>query len=289
MNSATAKQWAKQRGSPVLKVLASILLLVTALAPAFVVREALHPDDRAEVARALGRCLEKKARRAATPSSSDVELQANRARPTLTIALADRLSAEDSISFSSKDRKRVQDSGRATTSAVFIETPRRSASEPMDGTVTAKATSELGQTIVRLTVCVDRGALLKAGAFQGTVRIYGPKVSDFDYAVVITEKWPWQIAAATLWYAGLAFVLVAWLTRSITFERTRTGLDKWVAPLAGIVFGFVAMTPAFFGAYWNNPTWGSDPGTQVLGLATAGFTAALAGLATAQKIMKPPG
>jgi hypothetical protein len=194
----------------------------------------------------------------------------------------------DSISFSSKNRAKVPDSRRAPVSAIFLETPRRSASEPIDSGVDAKATSVLGQTVVRLTVCVDRGALLKAGAFQGTARIYGPNVSDFDYAVVITQKWPWQFAAATLWYAGLAFVIVAWAGGSLTFRKGRTTIqERWVAPLVGVAFGFVAMVPAFFGAYWNNPTWGSDPGTQVFGLATAGFTAALAGLAGAQKFLKP--
>ena len=37
---------------------------------------------------------------------------------------------------------------------------------------------------------------------------------------------------------------------------------------------------------WSNATWGSDPGTQISGLATAGLTAALAGLAAAHKLLE---
>ena len=52
------------------------------------------------------------------------------------------------------------------------------------------------------------------------------------------------------------------------------------------MIGFVAMVPTFFGTYWNNATWGSDPGTQISGLATAGLTAAFAGLAAAHKLLE---
>src|SRR5207247_2500223 len=154
-------------------------------------------------AKALSSCAEGKAVHAA-PANKGVALQANRARPTLTIALADRQSAADSISFSSKARQKVPDNKRARTSAAVIEQPRRSPSEPFDGKVAAKTTPAVGGTIVRLQMCVTRRGILRAGAFQGTVRIYGPKVADFDYAVIITEKWPWQVAAAILWYAGLS-------------------------------------------------------------------------------------
>jgi hypothetical protein len=235
---------------------------------------------------ATARCREKKASHAAKVLPGAVDLETNQSRPTLAIALADRSSAEDSIVFATKGRKRLGDYGRRRVSAAFLEFPRRTPTDPFNGVVEPMTKPELGGTFVRLTVCVDRGARFKAGAFQGTVRIYGRRVSDFDYAVIITEKWPWQVAVATLWYAGLAFIVAAWLTQSLAFDKTRHGLNRLIAAVAGVVFGLIAMAPAFFGTYWNNATWGAEPWTHVSGLATAGFTAALAGLATAQKLIK---
>jgi hypothetical protein len=268
------------RDLPWKRIGVGILLVVIAAIPAVLVLQALNPPDGKDE---LAKCKEVKATSAAPPAKQGkgVELQTNRARPTLAIALADRQSAMDTIAFSTRDRQVVRDERNSRTSAVLLETPRRSAAEPFDGTVDLKAEPWVGGTIVRLSVCVDRGGALKAGAYQGTARIYGPQVDDFDYAVIVTEKWPWQIAVAILWYAGLAFVIVAWQTGSLTF-----GGDKQVVPVAaGITVGLVAMVPTFFGTYWNNATWGSDPGTHVGGLATAGLTAALAGLAAAHKFL----
>jgi len=49
-----------------------------------------------------------------------------------------------------------------------------------------------------------------------------------------------------------------------------------------------AMTPTFWGTYWNNATWGSDPDAHISGIVAAGFTAGLAGLALAKRLLKPP-
>lgn len=243
----------------------------------------------------LDECVEQPARRAA-PGNKGIELQSNRARPTMAIALADKESAVDSITFSTKfspaGRQTVPDRQPARTSAVLTEFPRQSAVAPFDGQVKTKATTAAGATVVRLTLCVVRGAPLRAGAFQGTARIYGPAVADFDYAVIITQKWPWYIAAAILWYAGLLFLIAAWQTNSLTFNRpsggraTHRGVSKVIATVTGTVIGLIAMVPTFFGTYWNNATWGSDPGTQISGLATAGLTAAFAGLAAAHKLLE---
>jgi hypothetical protein len=263
-----------------------ILVLVFAvLAPAgFIVYEQVRPSDTTGV---LENCKELKARQAAPSKPPGIELQSNRARPSMAIALADQQSAIDSIAFSTKGRQTAPDNPRANTSAILTEAPRRAAAERFDGEVEAMAETLAGRTIVVLTVCVTRGDALRAGAFQGTARIYGPKVADFDYAVIITEKWPWYVAAAILWYAGLLFVVAAWRTNSLTFNRTpgEHGVGPVVATVTGTVIGLVAMVPTFFGTYWNNATWGSDPGTQLAGLATAGLTAAFAGLAAAHKLL----
>lgn len=278
-------------------------------APAVLLLHAFQGDDTEST---LAQCAEPPTRRAAVIPSprnkpQNIELETNRGRPTLTIALADQQSASDTITFQSKGRRTVLDipspkppkgktpKGKTpserkklgpSTGAIFLETPRRAPAEPTDSKLRAKAEPIAGGTAVRLKICIDRGELLKAGTYQGTVRIFGPRVNDFDYAVVITQKWPWEIALSVLWYAGLAFIAAAWLTDSLTFDPERKGPRRWFATVAGVAFAIFAMAPAFFGAYWNNATWGSDPGPNVIGLATAGFTAALAGLVTAQKFIK---
>ena len=297
----SAGETAKSRWTSPKDLLALLLLgLALAIPIAFIVYEQVRARDF-DANDVLDKCFEEQARRAA-PGNKGIELQSNRARPTMAIALADKESAVDSITFSTKvlpqGRQTVPDNPRARTSAVLTEFPRQSAVAPFNGQVKTRATTAAGATVVRLRLCVVRGAPLKAGAFQGTARIYGPAVADFDYAVIITQKWPWYIAAAILWYAGLLFLIAAWQTGSLTFSRPdgdRTtpragspprGVSKIIATGTGIVIGFVAMVPTFFGTYWNNATWGSDPGTQISGLATAGLTAAFAGLAAAHKLLE---
>ena len=294
--SETENSWWRSAG--VLAILSLVLAL--ALPVGFIVYEQIkaHDFDASDV---LDKCVERPARRAA-PDNKGIELQSNRARPTMAIALADKESAVDFITFSTKfspqGRQTVPDRQPARTSAVLTEFPRQSAVAPFDGQVNTKATTAAGATVVQLKVCVVRGAPLKAGAFQGTARIYGPAVADFDYAVIITQKWPWYIAAAILWYAGLLFLIAAWQTNSLTFNRPyrdpktpaggspHRGVSKVIATVTGTIIGLVAMVPTFFGTYWNNATWGSDPGTQISGLATAGLTAAFAGLAAAHKLLE---
>jgi hypothetical protein len=276
-------EW-ESRGRPLVAV---VLLILAVLVPAALIAYSLsRTSDNEDV---LKECREWKAQRAAPSNDGGVELQSNRARPSMVIALADTQSHVDMIGFSTKGRQTVPDKPRTRTSVVLTEAPRRAAAERFDGQLEARAETLAGATIVVLKVCVTRGEKLRAGAFQGTARIYGPRVADFDYAVIITEKWPWYIAAGILWYAGLLFVVAAWWTQSLTFSRADTparGIGKHLATAMGAVIGFAAMVPTFFGTYWNNATWGSDPGTQLSGLATAGLTAAFAGLAAAHKLLE---
>ena len=165
----------------------------------------------------LNRCVERSGS-ASSGGQKGIELQSNRARPTMAIALADKESAVDFITFSTKSSPAgpaglCLTSRGARTSAVLTEFPR---SLSPGCHLTAKSRPRRPQRQVpqwfNLELCVVRGAPLKAGAFQGTARIYGPAVADFDYAVIITQKWPWYIAAAILWYAGLLFLIAAWQT-----------------------------------------------------------------------------
>src|SRR5262249_3740553 len=109
-----------------------VALLALVLAPGLLVWHALsRPSGKQAVVKS---CNEPKARKAA-PGKSGVQLQTNRARPTMAIALADKESALDTITFSSKKRQVVPDIASANTSAVMIEPLRSGLIEPFDGKV----------------------------------------------------------------------------------------------------------------------------------------------------------
>ena len=120
------------------------------------------------------RCAEPKATDAAPELPAEVELQTNEARPTLAIALADRQTADDSIIFATKDRKRLEDTNRLSVSAALLEFPRRTPVEPFSGLVSPKAEPEVGQTIIRLTICVDRGARFRPAPSKEPFAFTGP-------------------------------------------------------------------------------------------------------------------
>jgi hypothetical protein len=144
--------------------------------------------------------------------------------------------------------------------------------------------------MVVLTACVDREGRWRAGSYQGTVRIYGPQLNDFDYAIVITQKWPWEVAVLLLLVAGIAFFAVAFFTESLSFEgrKEQQGFRVLGRTLFGALVAVAAMAPTFWGTYWNNPTWGSEPDAHIAGIVAAGFTAAIAGLALGKRLLAQP-
>jgi hypothetical protein len=225
-------------------------------------------------------CSERKLRAAPRNAKNLIQLQANRSRPTFTIALADGDRANAALSLVPKNRARVQ---RDNVSAQVIEVPRKG-SERIHAEVRAAATPGAGGSVVFLRVCVSHAGIFKAGSYEGTVRVYGPRITELDYALVITQKWPWWSAAGLLVLAGAAFFIATWLTNSLAF-----GLNdrKLVASIFGGAVTAAAIVPTFFGAYWTNDTWGADPGSNVTGLVTAGFTAAVGGLALAERLLRP--
>jgi hypothetical protein len=37
-----------------------------------------------------------------------------------------------------------------------------------------------------------------AGSYEGTFRVYGPRITDFNYALVVTTKWPPWVALVVI-------------------------------------------------------------------------------------------
>jgi hypothetical protein len=206
-----------------------------------------------------------------------VQLQANRARPSLTVPLADGGDAFDEISFSPKKPISIP----SEIQAYLIEYPRQG-DQRSAAKITVAAAPAAGGTVAQLSVCVKRGDDWEAGTFQGTVRIFGGGIVAFDYPLIITERWPWEAAVGLLVLALAAFLLITIQSQSLTFKADQEHSTS--ASFLGLAIAVAAVTPTFFGTYWNNPTWGSNPGSQLSGLVVAGFTAAVAGLALADRL-----
>jgi hypothetical protein len=211
-------------------------------------------------------------------SDTPIDLGSNRARPSLSIPVADNSGAVDDISLSPKKSAPIPGDVRA----YLIEYPRQGSGRSL-AQILVTATPSAGGTAVQVKACIKRGSLWEAGSYEGTIRVFGGNVRAFDYPLIITERWPWEAAAGLLILSLVAFITVTYVTDSLTFQEGRQ--HPWLASIFGVVLATLAIAPTFFGTYWNNATWGSNPATQVGGLVAAGFTAATAGLALAHKLI----
>jgi len=222
------------------------------------------------------------------PSPEDaadlVELQPNAARPSLDLTVDSKGAAMEDIRFSPQERRRLGKDFKVT--ADLIEFPR-SEGKRFSGTVDVGArTDSAGRTVV-LTACANNGGTFEAGRFQGSVSLYGPSLTDFNYAVTLTDKWPAWPALLLLAVAIGVFLLVAWITGSFTFRIKGKPGRKIVAALLAVGFAIAAVVPTYFGTYVSNPAWGANPGAEIPALVAAGFTAAGGGLALAQRLLRP--
>lgn len=172
--------------------------------------------------------------------------------------------------------------GRAV-SAMVVDWPRTS-SERLGAAVRVKATPNPLGNRVAVAVCVDRdGDRWSAGQYEGSISVYGTRLEEFTYPIVITSKWPPLIPILVLVAAILAFLLMAFATNSLTFNFES---KKWPASLLGLAIAVGAAGLTYWGQYGKSPTWGDDPGAQITALALAGFTAAVGGLAAGQRLLR---
>src|SRR6476646_1594714 len=198
---------------------------------------------------------------------------------SLSVSLLDQASALDDISFSPRETVAIPDKVRA-----YIISYPRNGDHRRSADIGVLALSAAGATTVQLRVCIKRGDLWEAGTYEGAVRIFGGGVKAFDYPLIISERWPWESAIALLLVALDVSLLIAIYSNSLMFGKKGRTAGAFPAVL-GILVAAAAITPTFFGSYWNNETWGANPGTQVSGLVVAGFTAAAAGLALAHRLI----
>lgn len=222
---------------------------------------------------------------ATKPASSNatnlIELQPNKSRPTFDVGLADKSSGKDNITFSPKAGERIG----TDVAAEVLDAPRAN-THPLHATISAAAhPSKSGERAV-VEVCLEGVSPWYAGTYQGTINVYGPRISDFSYALVVTTKWPWWVAilviGATVIFSALVFFLLP-QTPNVTLKRD---WRYWLAAFVGVIVGGVLAGLTYWSLYQANDTWGSDPQAQILALVMASFSATVVGygaVASAQK------
>jgi len=199
------------------------------------------------------------------------ELEANSSRPSLTLALGGKRSDSDDVTLATIRKARVGAKPEDVTADV--RDSLRKADDKLEGTVVVLATPRRGQDTIAVDLCVDRAKRWQAGKYEGTVTVDGPRLSQFSYPIVVTKKWPWWAALILLAAILIGYVVYA----AATSNQGITGRGaKWARTiyLAVSVAGGLL---AYWSVYGKNETWGENPGADILALALAGLTGAIAG------------
>jgi hypothetical protein len=230
-------------------------------------------------------CKEQETTEPAADDAKDLlELQPNTARPTFDVSLKDEASGGDEISFSPAGGKRV---GRKADIGAEVTDIPRAKSERLGGRLSVAAhANESGRRVV-VEICLDEVPRFAAGRYEGTISVFGPRFADFNYALVITAKWPWWSAVAVIVVTVAGFLLVASLTGLLAFEMPKGWKSSAATALGGVVAAFLGGV-TYWSIYAKNDTWGDEPGTHMTALVIASFTAATGGAATLRRVLRPP-
>jgi hypothetical protein len=206
-----------------------------------------------------------------TPGEGELrELGANAQRPTFTIPLDSGKEADDDITLPVREDQTIGFTPEAATARV--EVPRKEGRKLKADISVAAQPTELGSE-VRVFACISNKEIWEAGTYEGTVQVYGPRLARSAYPLVVTTKWPIWVPLA---------VIVGVLAAFLAFEvaRSETGLK---GDGVYLIIAVPAGAVTYFAQYNSIDTWGSEPETQLTGLAVAVVTAAAAGRAAAKK------
>lgn len=153
---------------------------------------------------------------------------------------------------------------------------------------------------VQVTLCAKRLAPdLKfwresPGRYKGVVRVAGKKVQGVEIPVELTIRAQRYLVALTALLASLLGAgLAAWNARPAAVDRTtvraaghRYRIADLVLLLAPFVGGVVSGLIAAFTIYADDPTFGSNLGSDGAKLVTAAFAASTAGLAVTAPVAR---
>jgi hypothetical protein len=230
-----------------------------------------------------------RSRPAAENAKNLLDLQPNAARPTFDVELGYATSGNDEISFVPKGSKRPGQ--QADVAAEFTDAPRFSGQRLGGDKFIAAHASESGRRIV-LEACFENVSQYAAGRYTGTVSVYGPKIADFTYAIVVTTKWPRWTALLTIGLTILGSFVVAFSSGALTFPKRKRGATngddrfKGYLKLAfAVVLAIGLAILSYWSVYASNETWGSTPPSDITALVGAAFAAAVGGLVTARKLL----
>ena len=212
-----------------------------------------------------------------------VELQSNAARPTFDVQLDSRTKGDDNISFTPQAGARP--GSTADVAAEFTDAPRYKGERLGGQEFIAAHASESGRRIV-VEACFENVPSFTAGRYEGTTALFGPKLADFNYAIVVTTKWPRWVAWSLIGLTFVAALLIAGLTGQFQ-SATWTGRAAYakIALTVLLALGLAVLT--YWSVYASNETWGSTPASDLVALVSATFAAAIGGIATAKKLLSP--
>ena len=240
-------------------------------------------------------CKENEKETQPASAANPIELQANKARPTFDVGLADKSEGNDSIFFSPKADDRIDNQ----VAAELLGAPRAGKHRFHGLIFVAAHPSQSGRSAV-VEACFEDVNHWYAGSYEGTFRVYGPRIADFNYALVVTTKWPPWVALFVI-FATVVFSVSVFLflpkvpnptlnpqvpaleggSKATGWERLKAKLKvswrPWLGLILGIVVAVVLAGLTYFTTYDANDTWGSDPQGQILALALAAFGATVIG------------
>jgi len=203
------------------------------------------------------------------PANSDTVLDLGRRRSPRSVSLFLQLPERDATGVTGDDEVGVAptiDPGVARAAlprpgtsidVVAIDFERASGDEeliPGKNVIVAAIVRGNGQGI-RVDVCIDPEGT-PAGEYQGSIVFDDPRVSAGAIPFTVRlqyEKW-WVVAIGAIGVCGAAYAFV-YAAQEDPPDPLTFGKSAWV----GVGAGFVAAGAAFFGAYWNSPSWGGEP------------------------------
>lgn len=209
-----------------------------------------------------------------------LELQPNAARPTFDVELSYNTDGGDEISFTPMAGRRP--GAAADVAAEFTDAPRYDGQRLKGQRHVAARPSESGRQIL-VEACFANVPKYAAGRWEGTISVYGPRLSDFTYAIVVTTKWPrWTalVAIATTILGSLAVALV-----SGGLDRPGKDWREYLRVGFALVLALALAMLPYWSVYASNETWGSTPAADITALVTASFAAAIGGFATAKRLI----
>jgi hypothetical protein len=206
------------------------------------------------------------------------ELQANPERAALTLNLGGSKSDSDDVTLPTRDNASVardpQNVDPLDVTTDIRDSPRK-ANDRLDGNVITSATPRRGGRSVNVELCMDSASTWQAGTYEGTVTIDGPRLQEFTYPIVIEKKWPWWTAFLVIVAVVIGYVLYAMGLGNAPAAKTKTGSIR--TKLVYLVVSVAGGLLVYWSVYVKNETWGENPAADIVALAAAALTGAIAG------------